>query len=200
MWSLWQDWCSVIFSDPWSHYCEGFKKNSRTGSLSDLQELRNESCTFDHIKANSMRSCILHRLCPIIRFASEDITLIRSRIFGKKSEKRIRNRPKCKSLSSIRSGHKFNPSRASGVDPTPISLPPPPVHFSVGQFQIEPHPENSPACDCRKTLRNPDTLKSWKLERQECVDTNREWNAAVVRMHTVTPRDCRNLKRKLEKS
>jgi hypothetical protein len=83
MWSLWQDWCSVTFSDLRSHHCEGSKKNSRTGSLSDPQELRNKSCTFDHIKANSMRSCILHRLCPIIRFASEDITLIRSRIFGK---------------------------------------------------------------------------------------------------------------------
>ncbi len=35
------------------------------------------------IKPNSMRSCILHRLCSIIRLASEDITLIRSRIVGK---------------------------------------------------------------------------------------------------------------------
>jgi phage FluMu protein Com len=50
---------------------------------------------------------------------------------------------KCKSLSSIWSGRKRNPSRASEVDPNPISL--------------AQSPYNCP----RKTLQNPSTLKSW---------------------------------------
>ncbi len=43
-------------------------------------------------------------------------------------------------------------SRASEADPNPISLPPlPPVHFSVGEFQVESHSEDSSSRNCHKT-------------------------------------------------
>jgi hypothetical protein len=36
---LWQVWCSVTLSDPWSHHCAG-SKNPATVSFSNLQALQ----------------------------------------------------------------------------------------------------------------------------------------------------------------
>jgi hypothetical protein len=50
MWTLWQSWCPVTFSDPWSPPCKGSKKNSHHSfSLwprGTVEKLPIKSCTF----------------------------------------------------------------------------------------------------------------------------------------------------------
>jgi hypothetical protein len=78
---LWQFWCSLTFSDLWSHHCEGSVKNSCLSfSLwppGTAKELPFKSCTLDH-KAAMMRYGILQRLCPISQCDWEGITKIKS--------------------------------------------------------------------------------------------------------------------------
>jgi hypothetical protein len=70
------------------------KGTPATVSLFHLQELQKNFLSnmyFDHIEA-MMRYCILHRLCPIFQFASEDITIIESRFFSKQNTCTVRRR------------------------------------------------------------------------------------------------------------
>jgi hypothetical protein len=65
-----------------------------TVSLFDLQELQKNFLSnmyFDHIEA-MMGYCILHRLCAIFQFASEDIPIIGSRFFSKQNTCTVRRR------------------------------------------------------------------------------------------------------------
>jgi hypothetical protein len=71
------------------------KGTPATVSLFDLQELQKNFLTnmyFDHIEAMVRRYCILHRLCPIFQFASEDIAIIGSRFFSKQNTCTVRRR------------------------------------------------------------------------------------------------------------
>jgi hypothetical protein len=43
---LWQVWCSLIFSDLWSHHCEGSKKNScHSWPAGTAEKLPSKSCS-----------------------------------------------------------------------------------------------------------------------------------------------------------
>jgi hypothetical protein len=63
---FWQGWCSVTFSDPWSHHCEGSKRNySHRFSLWPTATRKSsfQIILFDHIEA-TLRFCVSHRRCP----------------------------------------------------------------------------------------------------------------------------------------